>query len=112
MDERRKTAWIGGAVLVKGAIVSTEDLIIDGRVEGTIELGDHHLTLGEHSSIVADLVAKTVTISGTVKGSVIGGAKVELRKTANIEGDVTAPKLVIEDGAVLRGKVDTGMKKT
>jgi cytoskeletal protein CcmA (bactofilin family) len=111
MEERRKSAWIGGSVMIKGAIVSTEDLAIDGKVEGTIELGDHSLTLGEHSTIVADLVAKTVTISGTVKGSVIGVSKVELRKTANVEGDVTVPKLVIEDGAVLRGKVDTGAKK-
>ena len=111
MDERRKIAWIGGSVMFKGAIVSTEDLVIDGKVEGTIELGEHSLTLGEHSTIVADLVAKTVTISGTVKGNVIGVAKVELRKTANVEGDITAPKLFVEDGAVLRGKVDTGTKK-
>jgi cytoskeletal protein CcmA (bactofilin family) len=109
-DERRKAAWIGGSILVKGDVVSTEDLVIDGKVEGTIELGNHSLTIGQGASIVADLVAKTVTISGQVKGNVMGNAKVELKSTASVEGDVTAPSFVMEDGAILIGKVDTGSK--
>jgi cytoskeletal protein CcmA (bactofilin family) len=110
MEERRKAAWIGGSVLVKGDVVSKEDLVIDGQVHGTIELGDHSLTIGEGASVVADLVAKAVTISGTVKGNVMGVAKVELRKTANVEGDISAPRFIMEDGAALSGKVDTGRK--
>lgn len=111
MEERRKAAWIGGSVLVKGAVVSTEDLMIDGQVEGTIELGNHSLTIGSGAKVIADLVAKSVTVAGTVKGSVMGSAKVELKSTARLEGDVTAPKFVMEDGAVLIGKVDTGSRK-
>ena len=110
-DERRKAAWIGGSILVKGDVVSTEDLVIDGKVEGTIELGNHSLTIGQGASVVADLVAKMVTISGQVKGNVMGNAKVELKSTATVEGDVTAPSFVMEDGATLVGKVDTGAKK-
>ena len=110
-DERRKAAWIGGSIFVKGDVVSTEDLVIDGKVEGTIELGNHSLTIGQGASIVADLVAKTVTISGQVKGNVMGNAKVELKSTAKVEGDVTAPMFVMEDGAVLVGKVDTGNRR-
>lgn len=108
-DERRK-AWIGGSVLVKGDVVSTEDLMIDGQVQGTIELGDHSLTIGPGASIVADLVAKNVTISGKVTGNVMGAGKVELKSSARVEGDITAPKFVMEDGAALSGKVDTGKK--
>jgi cytoskeletal protein CcmA (bactofilin family) len=111
MDERRKAAWIGGSIIVKGDVVSTEDLIIDGQVQGTIELGDHSLTIGQHASVVADLVAKAITISGEVKGNVIGNAKVDLKATAKVEGDISAPKFAMEEGAVLIGKVDTGGKK-
>jgi cytoskeletal protein CcmA (bactofilin family) len=110
-EERRRAAWIGGSILVKGDIVSTEDLVIDGQVQGTIELGDHSLTIGPGASVIADLVAKTVMISGTLKGNVISSEKVELKSTANVEGDISAPKLLMEDGAALSGKVDTGVKK-
>jgi len=111
MEERRKAAWIGGSVLVKGAVVSSEDLVIDGRVEGTIELGNHSLTIGAGAVVVADLVAKSVTIAGTVKGSVMGSAKVELKSTAKLEGDIVAPRFAMEEGALLVGKVDTGARK-
>lgn len=111
-EERRKAAWIGGSILVKGDVVSSEDLVIDGQVQGTIELGDHSLTIGSGASVVADLAAKTVTISGTVKGNVMGSAKIELKATAKVAGDISAPKFVMEEGAVLVGRVDTGPKKS
>lgn len=111
-DERRKAAWIGGSILVKGDVVSTEDLIIDGQVQGTIELGNHSLTIGAGASVVADLVAKEVTISGQLKGDIVGSARVELKSTAKVEGDINAPRFVMEEGATLSGKVDTGSKKS
>jgi cytoskeletal protein CcmA (bactofilin family) len=95
-DERRKAAWIGGSILVKGDVVSSEDLIIDGKVEGTIELGDHDLTIGAGASVTADLAAKNVVISGDVKGNVMGAAKVELKSTAKVQGDISAPKFVMD----------------
>jgi cytoskeletal protein CcmA (bactofilin family) len=110
-DERRRAAWIGGSILVKGDVVSSEDLIIDGKVEGTIELGDHNLTIGAGAAVVADLVAKNVTISGELKGDVVGSGTVELKSSAKVEGDINAPKFVMEEGATLSGKVDTGTKK-
>ncbi|HYB96734.1 MAG TPA: polymer-forming cytoskeletal protein [Vicinamibacterales bacterium] len=111
MEERRRSAWIGGSVLVRGDVVSKGDLQIDGQVQGTIEIGDHNLTIGNTATVVANLVARTVTISGKVHGSVIGSAKVELKSTAEVLGDVTAPTFVMEDGAALSGKVDTGPRK-
>lgn len=110
MEERRKACWIGESILVKGDVVSTGDLVIDGKVEGTIALGDHSLTIGERAAVTADLKAKAVIISGKVKGNVISAGKVELKKSANVEGDITAPKFAMEDGAVLSGKIDTGKK--
>ena|SRR5829696_5187 len=110
-DERRKAAWISKSILVRGDVVSTEDLVIDGQVQGTIELGDHSLTIGSGASVVADLVAQSITISGDVKGDVVGSAKVELKSSAKVEGDINAPKFVMEEGATLSGKVDTGTKK-
>ena len=109
-DERRRAAWIGGSIFVKGDVVSSEDLVIDGKVEGTIELGDHNLTIGAGASVVADLVAKNITISGELKGDVVGSGTVELKSSAKVEGDINAPKFVMEEGATLSGKVDTGTK--
>jgi cytoskeletal protein CcmA (bactofilin family) len=111
MEERRKACWISGAITVKGNVTSAGDLVIDGKVEGAIEIGDHNLTIGESASVVADLVAKDVTIAGTVKGNVLGSGKVELKKNSEVAGDITAPRFVMEEGAVLIGKVDTGNRK-
>ena len=112
MDERRKAAWIGGSVHVKGDVVATEDLVIDGQVQGTIELGDHNLTVGSGATVVANLVARSVTISGKVQGNVTGSARVDLKSTATVEGDVTAPKFMMEEGAELMGMVEMGPKGT
>ena len=111
MEERRRANWIGGSVIVKGDVVSTADLIIDGQVHGNIELGDHMLTIGETAAVTADLSARSVIISGKVTGNVLGMGRVELKKTASVEGDITAPSFVMEDGAALHGKIDTGDKK-
>jgi cytoskeletal protein CcmA (bactofilin family) len=110
-EERRRANWIGESVSVKGDVVSSADLTIDGQVHGTIELGDHELTIGESASVIADLSAKAVIISGKVKGNVLGMLRVELKKTSSVEGDVTAPKFTMEEGASISGKIDTGDRK-
>ena len=111
MEERRKSCWISGAITVTGNVTSAGDLVIDGRVEGAIEIGNHNLTIGETAAVVADLIARDVTVAGTVKGNVLGSGKVELKKSSTVEGDITAPRFSMEDGAVLIGKVDTGERK-
>ena len=110
MEERRKACWIGESILVRGDVVSSGDLIIDGQVEGTIELGNHSLMIGPKASVTADLKANAISISGEVKGNVIGAARVELKSTSKVEGNITAPKFLMEDGAALSGQVDTGAK--
>ena len=75
VDERRTAAWIGKALRIEGRIVSAENLTIDGRVDGTIEVGDHTLNIGPGAAVKADLIAKTVTISGEVTGNVTASEK-------------------------------------
>jgi cytoskeletal protein CcmA (bactofilin family) len=111
-DERRVSAWIGTALVVQGKVISTQDLTIDGKVEGTIELGDHGLTIGSGAEIRADLVAQTITISGAVTGNVTATSVVDLRATGSVDGDITTPRLIMADGAVIKGKVDANRKKT
>ena len=111
VDERRVSAWIGTALVVHGKVISSQDLTIDGKVEGTIELGDHGLTIGSGAEIKADLVAQTITISGAVTGNVTATSVVDLRSTGSVDGDITTPRLIMADGAVIKGKVDANRKK-
>jgi cytoskeletal protein CcmA (bactofilin family) len=107
LQERLVVAGIGPTVIIKGDLISAEDLTIDGRVEGTITLGDHALSVGVGAAIRAKLVAKTITISGAVTGTVTAADKVEIRETGSVDGDVRAPRFAMQDGAVICGRVDT-----
>ena len=106
LDERRTAAWIGKALRIEGRIVSTETLNIDGSIEGTIEVGDHNLNIGPGATVKADLIAKTVTISGAVTGNVMASEKVNLQPTGSVDGDITTPRLVMADGAIIKGRVE------
>lgn len=106
--ERRQSAWIGKSVLIKGDVISDEDLTIDGRVEGTIALTDHSLTIGAGAAIQADLSAHTVIIGGAVTGNVTATHRIEIRETGSVDGEIVAPRLAVRDGAIIRGHIDTG----
>jgi cytoskeletal protein CcmA (bactofilin family) len=106
VDEKRTAAWIGKSLKIEGRIVSAENLTIDGRVDGTIEVGDHTLNIGPGAAVKADLIAKTVTISGEVTGNVTASEKVHLQPTASVDGDITTPRLVMAEGAVIKGRVE------
>jgi cytoskeletal protein CcmA (bactofilin family) len=106
-EEQRVVACIGKSVIFKGDLSSSEDMTIDGRVEGTVKLRDHGLTVGPDAAIHADIVAKTVIVRGAVTGTITAGDKVVVSETGSVEGDVMSPRLALADGAVLRGRVDT-----
>ena len=106
-EERRVVARIGKSVVIKGNLMSAEDLTIDGRVEGTIELRDHGVTIGAHADVQANICAKTVTVQGTVTGTITASDTVNVAETGTIEGDIIAPRLAMAEGAVVRGRVDT-----
>ncbi len=105
-DERRTAAWIGKALRIEGRIISQEHLTIDGQIEGTIEVGDHSLMIGAGAIVKADLMAKTITVSGAITGNVTASEKVILQPSASVDGDISTPRLSMAEGAVVRGKVD------
>jgi cytoskeletal protein CcmA (bactofilin family) len=99
-------ARIGKTVVIRGEVKGSEDLFVDGRVEGTVSLSESRLTIGPNANVAADLSAKDVLIQGQVRGNVFASGRVELRSGCVVEGDIRALRLAVEDNAVFRGKVD------
>ena len=106
-EERRVMVWVGKSVVFKGELVSSEDMSIDGRVEGTVDVRDHTLTIGPDAEIHANISAKTITIHGAVTGSIKASDTVDIRETGKIDGNITAPRVAMAEGADLHGRVDT-----
>jgi len=100
------SARIGKSVTIRGEVKGSEDLIVDGHLEGTITLTESRLTIGPNANVAADLSARDVLIQGHVQGNVVASGRVELRAGCVVEGDIRALRLAIEDNAVFRGKVD------
>src|SRR5262249_43116323 len=105
-QSRMDVAHIGKSVFIKGELSGSEDLYVDGEVEGTIELDGHRLTVGPEGRIRANIDAKDVIIQGKVDGDVVGAQRVELRKTAHLVGNIKTQRIAIEEGAVFRGKIE------
>lgn len=103
---RAEMARIGKLVSVKGELSGREDLFVDGEVEGSVELSGHGLTVGPNGRIRANIQAQTVVVFGRVEGNVKGSERVELRKSAVVTGDILTQRIVIEDGAFLKGGID------
>jgi cytoskeletal protein CcmA (bactofilin family) len=99
-------ARIGKTVVICGEVKGSEDLIVDGRVEGTVSLSESRLTIGPNANVAADLTAKDILIMGQVQGNLVASGRVELRGGCQVEGDIRALRLAVEDNAVFRGKVD------
>jgi cytoskeletal protein CcmA (bactofilin family) len=99
-------ALIGKSVVIKGELSGSEDLYLDGQVEGSIELRNHSLTVGPNGTVKANVVAKGVIVQGKLEGSVSASERVELRQSAVVTGDLSAQRVSIEEGAYLKGKVD------
>ena len=97
---------IGPSIQIKGELQGDEDLTIDGRVEGKIELRDHNLTIGPNGKIKADLYANTIVIAGDVQGNAHAKERVEIAPTGRLNGDIAAPRITIADGAHFKGSVD------
>ena len=99
-------ASIGKSVEIRGEVKGSEDLMIDGRVEGTITLTDSKLTIGPTARVDADVAARDVVILGVLNGNVTATVRVDLRKGGNLTGNVRAGRLSIEEGALVSGKVE------
>lgn len=105
-QNRSDVAHIGRSVIIKGELSGSEDLYLDGEVEGSIELRNHNLTLGPNGRIRANVNAKEIIIHGKVDGNLTGSERVELKKSAVLVGDIATQRIVIEDGAYFKGGID------
>jgi len=105
-DSTRVQAIIGKAVKINGEIYSKEDLHVEGEVEGTIELQEHRLTIGPNGKLRSNVKAREVVILGNVQGNVDVGDKLEVRKDGSLVGDIKTARIVIEDGAYIKGSID------
>ncbi len=104
--QRTGAAVLGKSAIVKGQILSREDLTIDGEVEGTIEMQEHRLTIGPNGKVRASVKAREVIVLGTLHGNVETGDRIDIRKEAKLVGDIRTARIVIEDGAYFKGNVD------
>jgi cytoskeletal protein CcmA (bactofilin family) len=103
---RADVAHIGKSVIIRGELSGSEDLYLDGEVEGNIDLHNHNLVIGPNGRVRANVQAKDVVIHGKVDGNVTGFEKVELKKSAMLNGDINTQRIVIEDGAFFKGAID------
>jgi len=101
---------IGKSVVIKGELNGSEDLTIEGHVEGTIHLREHVLTIGPNGKIKAQVFAKSVIVLGEVTGNVTATDKVDIRDNGSVDGDIIAPRVAIAEGAHFRGSVDMQRK--
>jgi len=101
---------IGKSVVIKGELNGSEDLTIEGHVEGTIQLRDHVLTIGPNGKIKAQVFAKAVIVLGEVHGNVTATEKVDIRDNGSVEGDIVSPRIAIAEGAHFKGSVDMQRK--
>ena len=99
-------AHIGKSVFIKGELSGSEDLYVDGEVEGTIELRGHSLTVGPNGRVRAHVHARNVVVQGKVNGNIQASERVDLRASANVTGDITTARIAVEDGAFFKGGID------
>jgi len=99
-------AHIGKSVIIRGELSGSEDLFLDGEVEGSIELKGHALTIGPNGHIKANVHAKEVVVHGRVDGNIRAADRVELKKSAVLSGDIFTQRIMIEDGAYFKGAID------
>jgi cytoskeletal protein CcmA (bactofilin family) len=102
----RSAAMIGPSIKIKGEISGDEDLLIQGQVEGTISLKAHQVVVGESGQVSADILAKTIKIDGKVSGDITGTENVVISKLGNVCGNIIAPRVLLEDGAIFKGSID------
>lgn len=100
------TAIIGPSISINGELKGQEDLVVEGTIEGTVELKQNTLTVGSKGTIKAQVYAHTILVDGTVNGDLYASERISIRKSARIEGNILAPRISLEDGAKFRGSID------
>lgn len=101
-----KAAIIGPGIHINGDIHGDENLLVEGHVKGKIHLESHQVDIGQSGRVTADITAKVITISGEVRGDLNGIEKVVISRTGNVHGNIVAPRMTLEDGAIFKGSID------
>ena len=99
-------ATIGQSIVFKGELTGDEDLEIEGQVDGNVELANHQLTIGASGRLKAEVNAKSIVVIGQVVGNLVASERIEIQATGVVEGDIRAPRLNVQEGAVLNGAID------
>lgn len=109
--QRGDRATIGRSISVRGEVSGDEDLLIQGQVDGSVDLGQYSVTVGSDGRVKANISARVVTVEGSVEGDLTAQEQIVLRSSARVHGDIRAPRVVLEDGASFRGLVDMGAEE-
>ena len=110
--QRTPRGTIGKSICIRGELTGDEDLTIEGKVEGKIDLSAHNLTIGSTGRIEAEVGAKKVIVEGEITGNIAASEKVELTASGRVKGDIVSPRVVIADGAQFKGLVDMSDNKS
>lgn len=102
----RTTAVIGPSIQIEGTLRGQEDVFVEGEVTGTIQLQSNTLTIGTAGKIKADVYAHTVFVEGSMEGDLFGSEQVIIRKSAKVRGNITSPRVTLEDGAAFKGSIE------
>lgn len=108
-EQPRRTgdrATIGPSIFIKGDLTGEEDLVVEGRVEGKVDLKQNNVTVGKNGRVKADILGRVVTIEGEVDGNVFAREQAILRQSGAIRGNITAPRVILEDGSRFKGSID------
>ena len=108
----RSVAMIGTGIQINGDISGDENLVIDGKVEGSVKLNSNEVAVGQGGRVKANVSARVVRIEGRVDGDITGGERVIIAKSGNVRGNIKAPRVLLEDGAVFKGSIDMDPEKT
>jgi cytoskeletal protein CcmA (bactofilin family) len=101
-----RTSEIGPSIVIRGEVVAQEDLVVAGRIEGTIEMEGHRLTVNKDAELKATIHAREIAVAGAVVGTILAVERVELLQTGEVQGDINTPSLRMSDGAGLTGRVE------
>jgi cytoskeletal protein CcmA (bactofilin family) len=107
VESRNDTSRVSRSISIKGEIVGSADIFLDGEMEGKIRLTSACVTIGPNGTTRADIQAREIIVEGRVEGALEARDRVQVRRTAAVSGDITAPRVLVEDGALVEGKIET-----
>ncbi len=107
----REQAMIGSSICIKGDLTGEEDLSIEGRLEGKVELRRHTVAIGKNGRIKGDIYGKIITVEGTIEGNLYGEEQLIVRQSGTVRGNIVAPRVVLEDGSNFKGNIDMSPKE-